>query len=156
MSGGRWVRENNGDYQHYTDEEYAEQQRAKLGMFFGVMLVGGPVLMFLFNEMLWGAIVTIVGVVGLFIVPGYTIGSAVGCGIILGVILYFANYGEDKKEEKKEDNKEAISAPPTNQNSLVTYRDWNDVHTSGASLNQTAQSGNLQDDEFVDSIIIES
>lgn len=149
MSGGRWVRENNGDYQHYTDEEYAEQQRAKLGIFFGVMLVGGPVLMFLFNEMLWGAIVTLVGVVGLFIVPGYTIGSAVGCGIILGVILYFANYGEDKKEGKKEDNKEAISAPPTNQNTLVTYWDWNVVHTRGASLSQTAQSGNLQNEEFI-------
>lgn len=140
MSGGRWVRENNGDYQHYTDEEYAEQQRAKLGMFFGVMLVGGPVLMFLFNEMLWGAIVTLVGVVGLFIVPGYTIGSAVACGIILGVILYLGK-SDDKKEEKKVDNKEAITAPPTNQNSLVTYRDWNVVHNNGTLQNDNSIDG---------------
>lgn len=154
MSGGRWVREKNGDYQHYTDEEYAESQRAKLGMIFGAMLVGGPVLMFLFNEMLWGAIVTLIGIVGLFIVPGYTIGAAAGCGIILGVILYFSNSDGKKKEEKKEDNKEAISAPPTTQETQAnTYSAGTVEDESFLDNEEISADGNV--DESVDEESIE-
>ena len=62
MSGGRWVKQKNGDYQHYTDDEIAEQQRSKLGLLFALMLVGGPILMYYFNYMIIGGIITLIGV----------------------------------------------------------------------------------------------
>ena len=45
MSGGRWVKQDNGDYQHYTDEEYGTMLfndfvgKVGLAIFVGLCLI---------------------------------------------------------------------------------------------------------------------
>jgi ABC-type transport system involved in multi-copper enzyme maturation permease subunit len=45
MSGGRWIREDNGDYQHYTDEEYGAMlvnksvNGCRIAIFIGLCLI---------------------------------------------------------------------------------------------------------------------
>lgn len=120
MSGGRWVRQDNGDYQHFTDEEIRDQQRSKAGVLFGLLLAGGPVLMLYFNEMTFGAVLTIMGVVGIFIFPSETLGTVAGLAILGGIVWGLSKYGGDKKDEKKEAKTEAVSAPPTTQNNVAS------------------------------------
>lgn len=116
MSGGRWVRQDNGDYQHYTDEEYADKVRGEIGLVCGLCLIGGPVMIFLFDELLFGSIITLFGVIGIFIRPAETLGTFIGAAILAGIIWYFAESDSDKKEEKKDTKTEVVSEPPKTQN----------------------------------------
>ena len=116
MSGGRWVRQSNGDYQHYTDEELADEARAKLGIMFGLCLIGGPVLMFYFNEMSFGGIITLVGIIGIFIRPSETLGTVIGVAILVAIFWSLSKCEGDEKEEKKDTKTEVVSEPPKTQN----------------------------------------
>lgn len=57
MSGGRWVKEKNGDYQHYSDAEYNEKQRSE-GVITSIgMVVGGAIFAYVSitdNEFVFG------------------------------------------------------------------------------------------------------
>lgn len=116
MSGGRWVREDNGDYQHYTDEEIAEQERSKTGYLFALMLVGGPILIFGFNLILIGAIITLIGVVGFIKMPTETIGGLLVMGIFVGFIYFLYYLGKSEEEKEKKEKPEQVSQAPSSTN----------------------------------------
>ena len=128
MSGGRWVKEKNGDYQHYSDEEYNEKQRSE-GVITSIgMVVGGAIFAyvsitdkdFVFGDFDNGAFITfcisgaalLLGVIILAFTSSISevIGYLVIAGIVFGVIYYVLSCGDDKKKDKKEDNKVIFEA----------------------------------------------
>lgn len=134
MSGGRWVREDNGDYQHYTDEEIAAQERSKTGYFFAVLLVVGPFLMFA-DQLLIGAIVTLVGVVGLFIMPSETIGGILILGVVAGFFYLLYYLGKSEEEKEKKEKKEQVTQAPSSTNSqsnVASFKAVENTETVGA------------------------
>lgn len=132
MSGGRWVREDNGDYQHYTDEEIAEQQRSKLGLLFALMLVGGPILMYYFNYMIIGGIITLIGVVGFIKMPTETIGGLLVMGIFVGFIYFLYYLGKSEEEKEKKEKPEQVSQAPSSTNTQSNVASFKAVETTEA------------------------
>lgn len=135
MSGGRWVREDNGDYQHYTDEEIAEQERSKTGYLFALMLVGGPILIFGFNLILIGAIITLIGVVGFIKMPTETIGGLLVMGIFVGFIYFLYYLGKSEEEKEKKEKKEQVTQAPSSTNSqsnVASFKAVENTETVGA------------------------
>lgn len=45
MSGGRWERQPNGDYQHFTDEELEERAKNNTVLAAAICLIAGPAIM---------------------------------------------------------------------------------------------------------------
>lgn len=125
MSGGRWVREDNGDYQHYTDDEIAEQQRSKLGLLFALMLVGGPILMYYFNYMIIGGIITLIGVIGFIKMPTNTLGGLIVIGLLFGLLYFLYSLGKDDEEKEKKEKTEKIAQAPSsanNQSNMASFK----------------------------------
>ena len=126
MSGGAYLKDDNGDYYHYTDEELAEKRRSERGAFFGIAIIAGLVLMFVFDEMKYGAIVALIGAIGIFIYPSYTIGTFLGVGIGIGILWFLVKCGESAEEkEKKEAKKEQVAQAPSSistQSNVASFK----------------------------------
>ncbi len=142
MSGGRWVRENNGDYQHYTDEEYHEKERSE-GVFTALcMVIIGAIVMYVTftdEEFVFGdfsnvqflifcgsALALLLGVIILKATSSISeiVGYLVLYGTIAGVIVYVFNCS-GTKDSKKETKTEKISKAPNKANTLaniVSYK----------------------------------
>jgi hypothetical protein len=138
MSGGRWVREDNGDYQHYTDEEYGEKKRSEGVVTALAMVIGGAIFGYLsFMEsdfvfgdfgngsfMLFCGSVCAVIIGAIILVNTSSISEVMGYLVLIailgGIMAYVFNCGGDKKDEKKEAKTEAVSAPPTTQNNVAS------------------------------------
>lgn len=104
MSGGRWIKQENGDYKHYTDEEYTNEQGGKIlaGCFLfviGVLFVLSPGiiitsilnLMFDFtsSQLWWSSIIcTIIVVAIMYFTIGLSLKNYCICaGICAGFII---------------------------------------------------------------------
>ena len=123
MSGGRWVRQDNGDYQHYTDEEIAEQEFSKGVLFGAAMAIVGPYLLIsnignIGDSFYAGCICTLAGIISLIMAPKETFIIMIFYAIVGGLIWYFCwpSSSDTEKKEKKETKTEIVSEPPKTQN----------------------------------------
>ena len=94
MSGGRWVKQKNGDYQHYTDEEIAEQEFSKGILIGAAMAIVGPYLLIsninnIGDSFYAGCIGTVFGIICLIRAPKETFIIMIFYAIIGGLIWYF-------------------------------------------------------------------
>ena len=93
MGNGRWIKQPNGDYQHFTDEEIEEQNTNKLIAGAGICLAAGPIIMLCSlhdtDGLLAGGILTAGGLIGLILHPKEVLGMAIVCGILAGLGWFF-------------------------------------------------------------------
>ena len=109
MSEGRWERQSNGDYQHFSDEEIAEREFDKVILAGAACALIGPYLLITnysdIGEWFYlGCFLTIVGLICIIKAPGETIGTMLGYAIIGGGLWYVGS-GRCSSDEKK-DSKE--------------------------------------------------
>ena len=143
MSGGRWVREDNGDYQHYTDEEYAERGRSNTVIAGLAMVLGGAAFMyvsftddeFVFGDSNSGAFIVfcissfifLLGAIALKVfsskgeVMGYLIALAIVGGII-GFGLYCCRGSDEKKKEAKKEQVAQAPSSESTQSNVASFK----------------------------------
>lgn len=140
MSGGRWVRQDNGDYQHFSDEEYAEGQRRGLVWGYFSMVVIGAVFGYVAltdDEFVFGnfhnfefilfcvcAFLFTIGVIALKIYASigevllYTVVFLVICGILFYIFNGKTNETSEAQEKSK---KETVSCPKCGSSVSMTF-----------------------------------
>lgn len=129
MSKGRWERQPNGDYQHFSDEEIAQREFDKAVLIGAACAIIGPYLIFTnYSDMGdWfyvGCICTLLGIFCIFRAPGETIGAMIAYGIIGGLLWYIGSGACSSDDEKKEKAKtEEVSMASTNKSALATTYD---------------------------------
>lgn len=109
MSEGRWERQSNGDYQHFSDEEIAEREFNKAVLAGAACALIGPYLLYnnfgAMNDWFYaGCFLTIVGLICIIKAPGETIGTMLAY-VIIGGGLWYVGSGRCSSDEKK-DSKE--------------------------------------------------
>lgn len=127
MSGGRWVKEKNGDYQHYTDEEYNEKERSEGVVTSLGMVIGGAIFAyvafteedFVFGDFGNGAFIVfcvsgLAALLGTFILINTSsiseiVNYLVFFGVIAGIIYFVFSCESDEKKEKKKTNTEKVT-----------------------------------------------
>lgn len=140
MGDGRYIRQDNGDYVHVTEEEYWGG-KSTAAIIAGFVMGGIAYLLgidwfnlddFAFIFFLVGVAFVIIGIVGLLIVNqsqkvnwGLTFGFIFGTLSALGGLYwFFSRDSKDKKEEKKQDTTEMPSLENAESNTAtVNYSD---------------------------------
>lgn len=140
MGDGRFLRQDNGDYIHVTEEEYWSG-KSTIAIIAGFVIGGIAYLLgidwfnlddFGFIFFLVGVAFVIIGIVGLLIVNqsqkvnwGLTFGFIFGTLLVLGGLYwFFSRDSKDKKEEKKQDTTEMASLENAESNTAtVNYSD---------------------------------
>lgn len=130
MSGGRWVKQPNGDYQHFTDEEYNEKERSEGVLTSLAMVIGGAIFAyvaftaedFIFGDFSNGAFLVfcaagLAALLGAFILLntssiGEIMGYLVFFGVIAVIIFCVFCCEADEKKEKKKANIENVTNTP--------------------------------------------
>ena len=95
MSGGRWERQPNGDYEYFTDEELAERAAEEwaddVSVWAGSLLVLGPIGIFYDWGFYFACAETVVGIIGLFFYPKRVLKVVLVWIGVIGLVWYIIN-----------------------------------------------------------------
>ena len=127
MGLGRWERQPNGDYQHFSEEELAERAYNNSISSAAFCLLLGPVLLYYNYDDIGvlfyiGCGCTLLGILALIVHTKDVLLAALSFLIIGGVLWGFYKYviSDDDKNESPKEKTEAVSDPQTTSSSLTS------------------------------------